>query len=421
MLQRFFSRLITLGIFRPWVPFPDLDGLAIHADPAGLTIPERFFAGRITLAAIRAWITCTDLDRLSIHADPTRPWATRQGVLLGSITLASLGSRVAFAHLNRLSIQTDPTRPAAPERFFLRPIALAAFRARVGRADLDCFAVYTDPTGLAFLLGKLFCRIAFAVLGSGIPLWDLDNYSVDANPAKLRNTTVPLCLFGRIKTLASALPTVVFWHLNQYFSVGSLEAAPAQLNAILEGVRGRRETFEPERGCVRLGTLYRLAVHAVPALNRDTILLRFLFGRVTFASLFLAIGPGRLEYFSVDATPEARLAIPNRFFFGREAGRPRFLRVCSDRLNDLPIGTSPTRFAAALRFAGSVKTGEAFCLTIGPGRLDSFLIQTIPAWPATLDRLFRRTVTLTAIRLTFGRQAQVDVTFDTGVAPIRQV
>jgi hypothetical protein len=209
--------------------------------------------------------------------------------------------------------------------------------------------------------------------------------------------------------------------LNQFFSGRSIETAPAQLNAILEGFRGRRETFEPERGCICLGTLYRLAVHAVPALNRDTILLRFLFGRVTFASLFLAIGPGSLEYFSVDAAPEARLAIPNRFFLSRETWRPRFLRVCSDRLNDLPIGTSPTRFATPLCVARIVKTGEAFSLAISPGSLDSFLILTIPVRTATLDRFFRRTVTLTAIRLTFGRPAQVDVTFDTGVAPIRQV
>lgn len=207
--------------------------------------------------------------------------------------------------------------------------------------------------------------------------------------------------------------------MNEFASSSFPETTPTQLDAIPKSFRCGRKTFEPKRGRFRLGTLYRLAIDAVPALDRNTILLRFLFGGVTFASLFLTIGPGRLENLAVHATPEAWLAIPDGFFFRRKAWRSSLLRILCVGLYDLPIGAGPAgwrRFATLLCFARGIVTFERFRLTFSPGGLDNLLIETIPIRPATLDRFFWSLVAFTSVRFTFGRRTDVYHSFETAIA-----
>ena len=210
--------------------------------------------------------------------------------------------------------------------------------------------------------------------------------------------------------------------MNEYFSGNPLDTAPAQLNAILQRQLRCRITLKSECGGLCLGSLYRLAVDAVPAVYRNTILLSFLFRGVTLASLFLTLGPGDLDHFAVHATPPARFAIPDCLFLSGEARRSGFLRVRFGRFHDLSIGTSPAdfRFTAFLCFSRRVVTLEAFRLAIDPSRLDHILIKTVPVRPAALDRFFRSLVALTSVRFTLGLRADVDHTFETAIAPTRR-
>ena len=427
ILLRLFLGSIALGAFRD-LRCGDLHDFSVKADPAtrwrrSLTSAGRFLGGRVAVTAPPLAVLRGSLDDAALSGGPADAAPARFAILLGffrrRIALQIFLPGLRFVHRHNFPIQADPALSAISLRFFRTVIARQAFLLGLYLAHRHNFSIHADPaiwwwslaTGARFLFGReALTALLLAVVRGGLD--DSSGASGDEEAAPAGLAILLRVLLGGI-TLDASLLSIRFGDLHD----SSVQTDPALPAILLRFIRGCIA-----RSALLLG-LCRSHLHDFPA-NADpallTILLRFFLGSVALA-LRLALRPSGLDNLAVNAGPPTRLAIPDRFFLGTETWRPRFLRVCSDRLNDLPIGTSPTRFAAALRVARIVKTGEAFCLAISPGRLDNFLIQAIPVRTATLDRFFRRTVTLTAIRLTFGRPAQVDVTFDTGVAPILQV
>jgi hypothetical protein len=331
-----------------------------------------------------------------------------------------------LAHRHNFPIQAHPTAGrwtlTIAARFLFGSEALSAFSLAVfrGRLDDHCRApgdAEAAPARLAILLRFLRCRIALQAFLPGLGLGHLDNFSIEADPAL---GAVLLRFFLGTVALGISLPRLGLSYLHDS-SIKTDPALPAVSLCFLLG----RIALQ-----VLLLSLYPRHLDSF-SIQADPAILwwwwwslatgaRFLFGCEALA-LSLALRPGGLDHFAVDAGPPTRLAILDCCFFGRETWRSHFLRVRSDRLNDLPIGTSPTRFAAALRVAGIVKTREAFCLTIRLGSLNNFLIQAIPVRTATLDRFFRRLIASASVRFTLGLPPHVHDTFDTGVAPFRQV